>query len=113
MLSRYTAKVLIMGIDLYWEDENGNELGEVADSKSLLSDLISSQEFRNTICIRFIDPYGDTIFNQIQIPFLITELKSIKFELESDDIKNQIDRILELANRADGETHTYLKFYGE
>jgi hypothetical protein len=28
-------------------------------------------------CLRFVDPYGDTVFNQIQIPVFLNELRRL------------------------------------
>ena len=28
-----------------------------------------------SVCLRFIDPYGDATFNQLQLPLLLRELK--------------------------------------
>ena len=31
-------------------------------------------DLRTTVCLRFIDPYGDAIFNSLQIPVLESEI---------------------------------------
>jgi hypothetical protein len=62
--------------------------------------------------IRFIDPYGDTIFNHLQAAELCTELISLLSVLPADE-RAVIDSIVELAQRCTTEVHTYLWFIGD
>jgi hypothetical protein len=64
-----------MGIDLRWEDERGTQLDEVADPKGYLGLALSLSDLKGTVSLRFIDPYGNTVFNQWQIPVFIDELQ--------------------------------------
>ena len=102
-----------MGIDLYWEDEEGNVLSSVDDPKFIFARFLATAQLSNTTCLRFIDQYGDTIFNQLQTPVLISELeKNLEF-VPTLDVAEHIEKILLLARRSNGEIHTYLKFYGD
>ena len=131
------------------EDEEGTKLAHVPDPQGFVSRIVSLAAHENTICPRFIDPYGDTAFNQLQIPVLIRELEAAR-ELVTDDrvselgelavdnarkakwaptvvreiefsnrrmmasdIRSHLERVLDLARRAQREVHTYLKFYGD
>jgi len=138
-----------MGVNLYMEDEAGAKLAEVLDPRGFVGCIVSLAGNENTVCLRFIDPYGDTVFNQLQIPVLIRELEAARglisdervtqigqHEIESarrakwaptviqsiessnrtlaaSDIRAHLERVLDLARRAQGKVHTYLKFYGD
>jgi hypothetical protein len=65
-----------MSIDLYMEDEEGISQGEVLDPQDLTGRIVALAGHQGTACLRFIDPEGNTVFNQFQIPLLIRELES-------------------------------------
>jgi hypothetical protein len=131
------------------EDEDGNSLGEVLDPGDLTGRIVALAGHRNTVCLRFVDPYGNAVFNQLQIPALIRELEAArvyvtqerlaslgeselknaqeakwdativhalrvrKERMSADQVREHLERLLELVRRARGRVHTYLKFYGE
>jgi len=102
-----------MGIDLQWEGERGNVLGRVSDELGLVEELVGTAKDGNTFCLRFIDSYGDTVFNQQQILVLLEELRAMPEDCLTSAAKLQREKLVELAMRAQGNTHTYLKFYGD
>src|SRR5436309_1073019 len=128
-----------MGIDIRWEDERGSQLDGILDPKACFGSALVLSSLDETVCLRFIDYYGNTIFNQRQIPVLISELHALlqlitpervailnrkrmkryqKFNVlprtrTAVEISEHVDRILELANRSKDKTHTYLKFIGD
>ncbi len=134
-----------MGIDIRWENERGEKLEEIPDPRHCLGLALGLLSLDNTICLRFIDPYGDTVFNQWQIPVFIDELQwllqSITTEefaalqektfrvynlqtgltenrvretkLHTEEVREHIQKIIELAQRSKGEIYTYLKLYGD
>jgi hypothetical protein len=59
--------------------------------------------------LRYLDPYGDTIFNRLQMDDLIQDLRQLK-RLETN---SRIDDVLLLAERCKEDIHTYLYFYGD
>lgn len=65
------------------------------------------------ICLRFVDPYGDAVFNQAQLPLLINELRASQAQQKSDERRTLLQRVGELVERADGQLHTYVKFIGD
>lgn len=101
-----------MGVDLVWQDENGKVLEEIADPKMCLATLAFTLDLAGTICLRFIDPYGHTAFNQRQIPILIKELEAISSKVTDYDTQIHLLRVLELAERSKSEARTILKFIG-
>jgi hypothetical protein len=65
-----------MGINIRVQDERGGVIRELLDPKSLVPMLLPEQDGHGSACLRFIDRYGDTYFNQIQIPVLLDELST-------------------------------------
>ncbi|MEJ7914240.1 MAG: hypothetical protein WKF70_13855 [Chitinophagaceae bacterium] len=57
----------------------------------------------------YLDPYGDTFFNRLQIDDLIEDLRNLE-KLETNTL---IDDICALAVRCKEEIHSYLVFYGD
>jgi len=102
-----------MGIDLFWEDERGKRLGTVSDEKNLSARLLENSNLDATVFLRFIDRYGDTVFNQLQIPSLIGEIEHLHATIKDHPTQQQIGAILTLARKSKGEIHTYLKFRGD
>jgi len=101
-----------MGIDLSWKDEEGKSLGNVNDEKNLFANALGNADLEDTVCLRFIDRYGDTIFNQLQVPILISEIEHLQMSTKDYPTVRQIAAILTLV-QSSKETHTYLKFYGD
>ena len=70
-------------------------------------------ERSDSVCLRFIDPWGDTVFNHAQIPELLTELIADVPRQHEREIKAHLEKVVRLVKRAVGETHTYIKFIGD
>ncbi len=100
-----------MAIDILWQDENGKTLaiysGPVIDH-TLLNRFPAS-----TACLSAIDPIGDTIFNQIQIKTLASELDAIIFADPARHPHPAIVALREFVQLKIGKSHTYLKFVGD
>jgi hypothetical protein len=103
-----------MGIDARLESEFGQVQAEPPDSGNLTKRLVEPFRDSDTRCLRFIDLYGDTTFNRLQLPVLISELKRA-IELTSNPVlRTRGEAVLALAHRASSEgPHIYLKFVGD
>jgi len=101
-----------MGIDAELQTEDGETIQDVGDPQSLLQRLLSFHDERSS-CLRFVDPYGDTTFNQRQIPVLITELEKAIQSSSDTEAKRHGSRVLELVKKATDEPHIYIKFIGD
>jgi hypothetical protein len=66
------------GIDVRLENRRGERLAEVSDPKGVVNWLLSLVDLEATACLRFIDPYGETLFNTAQLPVLRDELASVR-----------------------------------
>lgn len=102
-----------MGIDVRVESEDGVAEATLHDSDDLTEQLLPALEDERSPCLRFIDPYGDTTFNQLQLPFLIKELEAVVATVGDAILQKHGTAILKLAKRSASEVHTYLKFYGD
>ena len=100
-----------MGINMRWEDERGEVMAELLDPDSFLARWLSKSP-ADSVCLRFIDRYGDTVFNQLQIPFLISELESALPECK-DENQQRAEAIIDFVRQATSNVHTYIKFYGD
>ncbi len=103
-----------MGINTAWINERNETKQEVFDNGMVLSNLTSRWfTLTDTVCLRFIEPWGDTVFNQSQIPVLLEELKAeISFQ-SNPKTRNHLETVAQLVERAVNQTHTYIKFIGD
>jgi hypothetical protein len=102
-----------MGVDVQIEDEDGNMIEHMGDIKGQFSNFIPSLIESNSFCLRFIDLYGNTIFNQMQIPILIEEISEALEHVENKDNYEFINEILLFIRKAKGQVHTYVRFIGD
>lgn len=102
-----------MGIDLRWEDERGEPLACLGDSEFLVMRFLPSFDALNFPCLRFVDPAGDTTFNQAQIVQVVSELERLLARNHEAKVETHLRLVLEFVRRAVGKTHIYIKFYGD
>jgi hypothetical protein len=102
-----------MGFDIRLEDERGELVESVGDPTNILPKLLPLPEDDSFSCLRYIDRYGDTVFNQRQIGDFLLELKRIRKKTITGPEMDLLDAIKKLAERCRAELHLYLKFYGE
>jgi hypothetical protein len=102
-----------MGIDVQVQDERGGVIKQLLDPRSLVKKLLPLHESTQTTCLRFIDPVGDTTFNQLQIPVLLGELITAVRICRDPQAKGHGEQLVSLIEGADGQVHTYVKFIGD
>lgn len=104
-----------MGVEVAWISERREQEQLIEDSYSTISRLATARWPRlvETTCLRFIDAYGDTVFNQAQLPVLYAEIKTeLNFQNSQKD-REHLERIIKLIEVAIGEVHTYIIFLGD
>ena len=102
-----------MGIELVWEEENGTELARLSDPQSLLKGFLPSEPALEFVCLRFVDPYGDTIFNTLQLPILLQELRVRASSPLEPPVLEHLGKAISLVASAQGYIHTYVRFIGD
>jgi hypothetical protein len=102
-----------MALDIVWEDEKGEMLEKCPSWFSCWDYVSSPDDLQDTCCLRFLDDYGDTTFNQIQIPILLAELESLLPKSKDAAARNSLESVIGFIQKAKGEVHTYIKFYGD
>ena len=91
------------------EDENKVEVASLNNEFVINSfnEIVNNENFK---LIRYLDPYGDAVFNHLQMQDLISDLEN----LTKIDRNNQlVVEIISLAKRCIEESHLYLVFYGD
>ena len=105
-----------MGIEIQLEDERGNRIKYLPDGFEFVLKLINAipkEEEENCKCLSMINPYGDTTFNCLQIPYLINEIMRASQFCKDPDAIDHGRKTIDLGQEAMKESHTYLKFYGD
>lgn len=87
------------------EDENKNQISKLKDEFDVKV-KISEKEFK---LFQYIDSFGNTTFNRLQMDDLISDLSKLK--LVEDNSK--IVELIELAEKCKNGIHYYLVFYGD
>lgn len=62
---------------------------------------------------RHIDPYGDTVFNRLQMPDFINELDGLRSAAEEGPESRGLDRLRIIAERCRTEVHLFVRFIGD
>jgi hypothetical protein len=63
--------------------------------------------------IKHIDPYGNTVFNGVQMPTVVAEFERLEKYVEDSSEKRALAAVLRLARMCEAEVHTYLVFMGD
>jgi hypothetical protein len=100
-----------MPIDIEWQDERGQRLRRYEGPDLTMSALDIVEE--SGTCVRFIDPHGVTIFNQLQLPVLMAELETAALEAQDPGHLAVLRTVLEFLEQGRGERHTYVRFFGD
>ena len=101
-----------MGIDLRWEDERGEQLAVLPDG-GFVERFLPPEGSPDFPCLRFVDPYGDTVFNQPQITQLVLELERLSAQKHEPEVEQHLRAVLDFVRKAAGSVHTYIRFYGD
>ena len=102
-----------MGLSVSLESSDGGCLAKVTDERNLLGKILPPGDGRAFPLLRFIDPYGDTVFNRLQMESLLLELERIGAPSLGQGERELLSKIAELARRGRAEPHLVLKFRGD
>ena len=95
-----------IGIQL--NDENGQVIEtSTVNFAEIMDSILKDADFKSKYpLVATIDPYGDTVFNVLQIPVVVKELESLPNSNEST-VKDVISFLSKSA------AHLYIKFIGD
>ncbi len=103
-----------MGIDVVLQDEKCNNISEVVyDPEGLIVTTLQSLGDATGCCARFIDPYGDTVFNHLQADVLLGEWDTLKSSFTALNAQALWCAVRRMITRCAEEPHTYLRFSGD
>jgi hypothetical protein len=63
--------------------------------------------------LKWIDPYGDTMFNMLQRAAVRSDVARLQATDLAERDRNALAQVLQLLDFCDAEPHRYLKFYGD
>jgi hypothetical protein len=101
------------------EDESGRSLAEFNDGAGIdlrivkkTSISIVGEASSVGCCLRFIDPYGNFLVNQLQLPVLIVELAELSRAAEDAELRKHISDLVNFLLESKGP-HIYVRFVGD
>jgi hypothetical protein len=97
-------------IGLQREDEDGNVLAHYA-SAGIPVQIVDLAPL-NSACVGFIDSYGDTVFNQLQLPVLIGELEQMIKVCADAQLRELFAFVITFLVESKG-VHQYVRFIGD
>ena len=102
-----------MGVDCTLRTEQGEILDSVEDPTGVVAQLIPALDDERYHCWRFIDPYGDTVFNRLQMERFISEIEQLRADVGDPRARLALERIGSLARECRDGVHLHLKFLGD
>ena len=104
-----------MGIEVATVTENQVVIRRVTDSHGVIARLAITRwpKLEQTVCLRFVERWADAVFNQTQIPELLSELRAEISASEEAQIKEHLHAVAALVETATDQTHVYVKFIGD
>lgn len=90
--------------------ENENKRPIISLNKEFRSNLLFDEDYKSKFqLLKYLDPYGDTVFNKNQMDILIADLLLLQKKSENKVVRE----IIELARKCKDGIHMYLVFYGD
>lgn len=102
-----------MGINVELRDERGTVLAQVGDPDMVLSRAVTSGALSNTRLLRYLQPWGDAIFNEAQRPDLSTDIRALVGENPGSPLGKLLTQVEPLLETMVQEPHVYLWFVGD
>jgi hypothetical protein len=102
-----------MGLEIVLQTELGAHVDAVADPKNYLGKLLPEVDGEKYPLLGGIDPYGDTIFNRIQMRRFLLEWIEVSAKAGTPEERQLVSKIEELARRCRDEVHLYIRFVGD
>jgi len=97
-------------ITVVLQDLTGKRIGDGVD---VAWPMLPAETDSRFACLRFVDPYGDTVFNGIQAQYLEADLKLLIRESRNQEEVAIIEQLLSLASACQDHPHLYVRFIGD
>lgn len=88
-------------------------LAEAGDDTGALVRSLTTLDRDAYPYMAYVDPFGLTIFNRVQMEVVIPELLRLRDDASFHGLHGVMERILELATRCRDGVHLYLEFEGD
>lgn len=103
-----------MSIGVVLQDENGKEIRSILDPRNDMNRLLPDYTEEAFPYLRYVDPYGDTIFNGFQIHQAVKdELRRLVERTAAPDEQEMGRAVLELFDECQPSSHRYIRFLGD
>jgi len=103
-----------MGISaIKLEGEDREAVEEVRGDPHVVDMLLPDVSDVSFQCLRFVDPYGETVFNRLQMTQFLPEWDRLRGRATTLDQKRLFQDVRRLAERCSNEPHLYLRFSGD
>ena len=92
----------------------GERFGEVVDraGDDGLIERLAADAGDSSVCLRWIDPYGDTIFNRHQSVGLASELEEARAKIVGGEM-DSLERLISLVRACADGVHLYVWCIGD
>jgi hypothetical protein len=104
---------IVASIQVVLETESGEQCDLVTEPRKMLINLLPGARDESFPLLRYVDPYGLTIFNRLQMDSFLPEWARLYDRTKTVEEREHLKRIESLARRCRDEVHLYLKFVGD
>jgi hypothetical protein len=101
-----------VGINVHLKDEDGAIVGSALDPSMLLSRFALTQQARESLLLRYLDPASDLVLNRAQATKLLEELAGI-IPRQKGPLRELLEKVRALAEQSERSVHLYLWFEGD
>lgn len=102
-----------MPLSVVVESENCRVLRRLPSDNDVVLSLFGRASVNEKSLLQYIDPFGDVVFNQLQLGRVVQELRGLEKLAASEGEKQALSDVISFVESAVGETHAYVRFVGD
>ncbi|MGE3527195.1 MAG: hypothetical protein AB7I33_14845 [Gemmatimonadales bacterium] len=102
-----------MGLTIVLQEKGGKILETVEDPTNVLRGVLPGPDAEDFPYLRYVDPYGDTIFNRLQMSPFLLEWGALARRTSSAEAQAILRTVRRLAETCAEEVHCFLRFVGD
>lgn len=103
-----------MPMTIRLETESKGVLGDVFDRTLAIVTLAHEVHSQAPLgLLQFVNPWGDTVFNELQMPTVLRDLDRLREKARSEEDREVLLGVEKLAKQGMNDHHVYLWFYGD